>query len=273
MKTMNTRTIAILSIVAVALAASTATASGNKKGGFSISFGGGSQNFHNNHVKQHPHVVKKIYVTPTCYRPLHCYVWVLPGDTWYTISLREYGNSSFCHYIASYNGLSMSSPLIVGQQLRLPEIYSNGTLGVSYAPVPAPFVIPQAAAAPIATQNAMIAGASLNGDAAAAATPSANVRPAATESTLPSVAIGSMLVLDGQSFGGEQGIVRLRISSLTLPVEVLEWSASSAKVRLPELELAAAMRAELEVLRADGSLASKSAIQLTPAATRLALGN
>ena len=33
------------------------------------------------------------------------------------------------------------------------------------------------------------------------------------------------------------------------------------------------MKAEIEVLRADGSVASKSAIELTPANSRLAQGN
>ena len=40
-----------------------------------------------------------------------------------------------------------------------------------------------------------------------------------------------------------------------------------------EVELTGATKAEIEVLRADGSLASKSAIELTPAADRLARGN
>ena len=46
---------------------------------------------------------------------------------------------------------------------------------------------------------------------------------------------------------------------------------SSVKIQLPKMELTGPMKADLEVLRADGSLASKSAIELTPAATRLAL--
>ena len=45
------------------------------------------------------------------------------------------------------------------------------------------------------------------------------------------------------------------------------------KIQLPKMELSRPVKASLEVLRADGSLASKSAIELTPAATRLALGN
>jgi hypothetical protein len=101
--------------------------------------------------------------------------------------------------------------------------------------------------------------------------PSASVRRVSDESSLPNVAIGSTLVLDGQALGNDKGTVQLRINGVSLPVEVLEWTTSSAKIRLPEIGLAGAIKAEIEVLRADGSLASKSAVQLTPAATRLAL--
>jgi hypothetical protein len=252
MKTTSTNLIAIVSLVILGLAASTASAGGNKKGGFSISFGGGNFN-HNLHHNNH---VKKVYVVPktvvTCYRPFHRFCWVLPGDTWQTIALREYGNAGLCHYLASYNRLGMNTVLYAGQQILLPEIYSNGTMTASFAPIPAPFVV----AAPFVPS-----------------VPVANIRPATEEPALANVAIGSMLVLDGQSFGEAKGIVRLRVSNLALPVEVLEWSATSAKIRLPELELAGSTQAEIEVVRADGSLASKTAVRLLPAATNLAQGN
>ena len=104
--------------------------------------------------------------------------------------------------------------------------------------------------------------------------PTANIRAASADpSPRPSVAIGSMLTLDGQSLGGEAGSVRLRAGGLALPAEVLDWSDSSVKIRLPQLDLEGPMRAEIELLRADGSLASKTPIELTAAATRLALGN
>jgi hypothetical protein len=109
--------------------------------------------------------------------------------------------------------------------------------------------------------------------------PTAKIAPAATirtvkeEPTLPRVAVGSTLMLDGESLGDEKGIVRLRMGALTLPVEVVEWTASSVKIQLSTMELGRPVKASLEVLRADGSLASKSEIELTPATTRLALGN
>jgi hypothetical protein len=107
---------------------------------------------------------------------------------------------------------------------------------------------------------------------AATATPAANIRTVKEEPMLPRVAIGSTLLLDGNSLGDEKGIVRLQISTLTLPVTVTEWTTTSVKIELPKMELGRPVKASLEVLRADGSVASKSEIELTPAATRLALG-
>jgi hypothetical protein len=103
--------------------------------------------------------------------------------------------------------------------------------------------------------------------------PSANIRLVSPAASVPSLAVGSEIVLDGQSLGDASGSVRLRLSGLALKVELLDWTTSAVKIRLPELDLASAMRAELEVLRADGSLASKSAVELTPAGTKLAQGN
>jgi hypothetical protein len=208
-------------------------------------------------------VVQRAYLAPsyaTCYRPFHSDCYVLAGDTWYTICQREYGNSSYGQFVASYNSLSMSSPLSIGQQLRLPEIYSNGRLAASSAPAASPLAMTNASARQLAPAQA------------APAVPAANIRQA-SESTLPNVPVGSVLVLDAASLGSEKGLVRLRLNGVALPVDVLDWSGDSAKVRLPEMDLASAIEAEIEVLRADGSLASKSAVQLTPSDTRLARGN
>jgi hypothetical protein len=85
--------------------------------------------------------------------------------------------------------------------------------------------------------------------------------------------VGSTLVLDGQTFGEQPGVARLRVSGLSLPVEVIEWTNASTKVRLPKVELTSPTKVEIEVLRADGSLAATSAIELTPVADRLAQSN
>jgi hypothetical protein len=343
MKNSKSNLIAILVIASAVLAATNASAGGfsfgggggggggGNKGGFKISFGGNNHNHlnhhgHHHHHKYHHHHVRYYepvrYVYSQCYHPLFRVCFVYPGDTWYTISKKMYGVDFLCRHIASYNGLSLHSPLLPGQQLRIPVVNTNGTLSASGAPLPPAFVpqgIPVAAqGAPIgpqttqfgptsfmvapntsATQGSPVGlnpqglntglapqglpgGASItpiqnslstpNGPTTSAA-PAASIRPAKVEPALPRVSIGSTLVLDGTSLGEEKGIVRLRISDMTLPVEVLEWSASSVKIELPKIDMSRPLKADLEVVRADGSVASSTAIELSPAATRLALGN
>ncbi len=201
------------------------------------------------------------YVYTKCYYPDFQCCYVYPGDTWYSISKRIYGVDYMCKHIASYNGLSMSSRLVVGQMLRLPVINANGSLASSNAPMPAPFVQPD-----LETQPAAFATA-----AAESMPPAASIRTISEEPALARVAVGSTLEIDGSSMGTEAGIVRLRVGGLALPVEVLEWSANSVKIRLPKVELSSEVRGELEVLRADGSVASNSGVALTPAAPKLAL--
>ncbi|HEY7618108.1 MAG TPA: LysM peptidoglycan-binding domain-containing protein, partial [Terriglobales bacterium] len=123
MKTSATKLIVLVSMSAVALAAGTAAAC--PKGGY----GGGYNSYNTVYVK-------KVYVQPvyTCYRPLHCFAFVLPGDTWATISQREYGSVNFCPQIASFNRIGLGTQLFVGQQIRLPEIHPNGGLTASNAP-------------------------------------------------------------------------------------------------------------------------------------------
>ncbi len=320
MRTSTINLIAILTIVAVALAAGSVSAGGFSFGGgggkgggkggggsFKVSLGGGNHNHqnhkhhshkhHGHHHHKYCHYPVKKYYEPTyvydqCYHPYYRFCYVHPGDTWYTIAKRCYGQTHLWKHIATYNDLGLSSSVLVpGQQLQLPVVNANGTLAASNAPAPTGFapqsasfgsqgapigpqaqaMAPQAAAA---TQPINPAAASIQPmNTAAPAAPAANIRSISEEPKRPIVTIGSMLALDGESLGTEEGTVRLRISGLALPVEVLEWNDSSVKIQLPTLDLSEAISAELEVLRADGRLASNSAIELSPAATRLALGN
>ncbi len=412
MKTFTSNLIAMVTMSAVALASGFASAC---PGG---GYGGG----YSSYSSYRPSYVQKIYVEPeyTCFRPLHAFIFVLPGDTWASISQREYGSPRFFDRVAAFNGIGLSVQLAVGQQIRLPEIHPNGVLLPSSAPGLAPFALPgqgipqgiglagtptigtpNFAAGNLGTPNglpngianfapnaqgstlpqnfigsanglptsgmqagslpnggmptngmptsgtpmsgAQFSGAPMNGsqfggaptsgsqfggapmtnggsplaqngspmmsqnfagpmaggsapmngsgamNAAApmnasaplapqspqfnSGVPTANIRLASAQPSMLSAAAGSELVVDGQQLGIAAGFVRLRISGLTLKVEVLDWSEGSVKIRLPELDLSSAAKADLEVLRADGSLASKTALELTPAAAKLALGN
>jgi len=247
---------------------------GNNKGSkSSFKFDSNNGNKHNNHnysnynKKHHdchddyyhrPHYRVR-YVEPVrlvysqCYHPQFQNCYVYPGDTWYSISKRNYGVDFLCRHIATYNGLGMSSQLVAGQRLRMPVVNANGSLATSNAPVAAPFVAP---AEPVAAASQ------------AETTPAGSDEP-----SRPSVAVGSTMQFSGESLGAEKGSVRLQISGVTLPVEVIEWTAESVKVHIPKLDLSRTVAAELEVLRADGSMASTSGVELMPAETRVALGN
>ncbi len=309
MNTTSNKLVAILSIVAVALAAGTASAKDKDKGNsgngnnshksnFSIGIGIGVGSLNNSKKPCYDGhcydtvYVKKVYVEP-CYYPLHCFAWVLPGDTWVTISQREYGNPNLFPSIAAFNRMSLGLPLMVGQQIRLPEIHPGGVLKISFAPAPAPLFLPAAqAVGPIATPalplgatqglptqglpNASSAIGSqtpigMVGGTAMGGPTTGNTAPIAGMSA-PSFAVGSVIALDGQ-FGDAAGSARLKLNGFALKADVVEWSAGSVKIHFPEVELTAAIGGELEVLRADGSLAAKTALQLTPAASKVALGN
>jgi hypothetical protein len=54
------------------------------------------------------------------FEPLHSTCMVLPGDTFETVSLREYRTNSKARSIASLNKLSLNAALIPGQTIMLP---------------------------------------------------------------------------------------------------------------------------------------------------------
>jgi IPT/TIG domain len=94
-----------------------------------------------------------------------------------------------------------------------------------------------------------------------------NVQPARSL-----VSVGSILMINGQAFGNVAGGARLSLNGMALPIEVVEWTPAAVKVRMPQLEMGGVTPAEIEVFRGDGSLASKTPIDLTSSAGPLALG-
>ena len=342
MKAFLTTLVAIVTIGSLGLVADSASACGGYKGGYGYK-SHGYKSYGYGYSYRPKVYVKPIYVEPAydqCYQPHYSTCYVLPNDTWYTLSQRVYGNATFGKHIASYNELSFGSPLPVGQQLNLPVINADGSFGASSAGaapaglgqpagLPGGGVAPQGQPgfpggpqgqpgfaggpqgeafgaqpqlgqsqfgqsqpgqpsgqqfAPQAGQQTQPQVPSMSApnampseqpaaEASRPTTPAASIRVATPEESFPSVAMGSILMLDGQELGDSAGTVRMRVGGLALPIKVLDWNANSAKIQLPQLDLAKAIQAEIEVMRADGSLASKSSINLTPAATRLALGN
>ena len=94
-----------------------------------------------------------------------------------------------------------------------------------------------------------------------------NVQPARTL-----VSAGSILMINGQVFGPQAGGARLNINGMAMPIEVLEWTPAGVKVRMPQLVINRVTPAEIEVIRGDGSVASKTPIDLTGSAAPLAFG-
>jgi IPT/TIG domain len=94
-----------------------------------------------------------------------------------------------------------------------------------------------------------------------------NVQPPRTV-----VAVGSILMVNGQAFGAQPGGARLRINGMAMPIEVLEWTPAGVKVRLPQIEITSITPAEIEVFRGDGSLASTTPVDLTASPAPLAFG-
>jgi hypothetical protein len=197
------------------------------------------------------------------YEPIHSNYFVQPGDSFYVIALKEYGTSGPTSYLSQYNRLAPNAALVPGQMLWLPSISANGMLSESRAPRA---LTPGAATTPILSSVASTAKITQIESAATTAT--------VAEPERVKVPTGSTIKLDGQSLGEKPGVVRLKISNVALPVEVIEWSADSTKIRMPKLDVSGNMNAELEVLRADGTVAATNAISLTTSpASRLVAGN
>jgi hypothetical protein len=271
MKSLSTKLIATLLIGSLGLAGDASAAcggGGNKGGGYGNSNYNGNNQSCNSNGGGYNSNGGGYYANPNgssygqAFEPFHSTYFTQPGDSFYVVSLKEYGTSSAATSIARYNRMAPSDALRPGQRLMLPSIGANGQLSASRAPAAENFN---------ATPNTVTAS------TAKFTQPSAVTvaEPATAEEEVEraSVPTGSVIKLDGQSLGEEKGVVRLRISNVALPVEIVEWSADSTKVRLPKLDVDGAMKAELEVLRADGSVAATNAIELTSNVDSLALGN
>ena len=66
------------------------------------------------------------YAVGQAFEPFHSTYICQPGDSFYTVSLKEYGTSSNSRYIAQFNRMVESSALVPGQTLMLPSISANG---------------------------------------------------------------------------------------------------------------------------------------------------
>ena len=308
---MSRQILAAVAIAAVVVTTSTSSALAGCGGGSSKKYYGGASNLHHRYISNNNHgvykkpvvvhqpvvVEKKVIIEQPahhCCHPKFCMTYVHPGDTWATLCQRVYGRTDVWNDVVTYNHLTPTAPLVTGQPIQLPSIYSNGQVIASTAPMPpAPAFLPQPAPQPIAGQpvfngqpqgqpfpgqpQAPIGQPTFNGQPQMpiapqqGPAPSMNIRQA--EPTLPTFTAGSSVVLDGRDFGSTPGQVQLLVGPMVLPVAIANWNANEVAIQLPELPLASAADVRLIVLDASGNVATESNLRLTPKASRLAMGN
>jgi hypothetical protein len=212
------------------------------------------------------------YAVGQAFEPFHSTYICQPGDSFYTVSLKEYGTSSNSRYIAQFNRLAESSALVPGQTLTLPSISPNGTLSMSRSPAAGADMYGtynQTFSPQVNTSTPFTTPVSFSNPTTFTPPSNTTTPPAPPRAK---VAVGSTLLVDGQTFGDKSGSARLSVSGLSLPVEVIEWTTGAVKIRLPKLDVTGSAPADLEVVRADGSLASKTGVELTTASVQVALG-
>jgi LysM repeat protein len=225
---------------------------------------------------------------------------VVQGDTLPIISLKEYGTTANARFIAQFNHISQSQALQLNQVLNLPSIGNRGQLTRSRTPVAGAGQqnyaggnqggysgaggstcngggsqgFPGAGGSTFPTSGfpgfPSMAGSGFPGQFPlttnpALATAASTFATPTTPAPLSRVVVGSTLLVDAVQFGPRAGSAQLRVGGAPMKVEVLEWTASAVKVHLPQLQLAAASPADLVIVRGDGTIASKTSIQLVAA--------
>ncbi len=75
--------------------------------------------------------------------------------------------------------------------------------------------------------------------------------------SLPQLVPGTTIVVAGQNLGLDKGQVLVQVGGIALPAEIVAWEMDKVTIVLPMVALMAPTKAELLVLRADGSMARK----------------
>jgi hypothetical protein len=127
---LRTTLVAVLTVGSVGLAAGSALAchGGSGYGGY----GGYSSHYYSEPVRRV--YVKEAAVIAPSFAPAHSIIVVMPGDSWFSICAREYGNANLGSRVADFNGMPQNFQLTGGMQVRLPVINPNGSFSLSSAP-------------------------------------------------------------------------------------------------------------------------------------------
>jgi hypothetical protein len=92
----------------------------------------------------------------------------------------------------------------------------------------------------------------------------APVAPVVAEQ-LMQIPVGATVTLQGNNLGDQLGMLVVQIDKISLPAQVNEWKPEGVNVTLPMLGLAGPTRAQLWMVRADGTVAANVAVELLPA--------
>jgi hypothetical protein len=90
------------------------------------------------------------------------------------------------------------------------------------------------------------------------------VDPAAFEVDPATVAAGGEMIVAGEGFGPEPGKVIVHLGAIEMEAEVQGWYDLGVRVKMPDLPLAGATKAELVVIRGDGAAANPLTVTVNP---------
>ena len=79
------------------------------------------------------------------------------------------------------------------------------------------------------------------------------------------IPVGATVTLQGTNLGDQLGMLVVQIDKVSLPAQVNEWKPEGVNVTLPMVGLAGPTRAQLWMVRADGTVAANVAVELLPA--------
>ena len=79
------------------------------------------------------------------------------------------------------------------------------------------------------------------------------------------VPVGATLQLNEKTLGEAKGQVLLQMGAITVPAQINEWKAEQVNVTLPAFGLSAPTKADLWLVRPNGQVVNKLAVELIPA--------
>jgi len=90
------------------------------------------------------------------------------------------------------------------------------------------------------------------------------VDPAAFEADPTTVGAGGEIIVAGEGFGPEPGKAIVHLGSIEMEAQVLGWYDLGVRLKMPDLPLAGATKADLVIIRGDGAAANPLTVTVNP---------